>query len=479
MSYKIGDRKQMTFFPPTIDEYIGHEDPVRVYDAFVEAIDLQELGIPVQPYKAGAQEYHPKSMLKLFTYGYSYGNRSSRKLERACHHNVSFQWLMSGLKPDYRTIARFRSEYKGAIKNVLKQCVRLCIKLDLIEGNTLFIDGSKFRANASINNTWTDKRCEARLEKISKNIDRLVDEAERMDKQEEEKESLVRVKEELMDQEKLKAAIQDIAKSLKETGKSSINTTDQECVKAKGRQGTHASYNAQIAVDEKHGLIASGEAVSENNDLNQFHNQLSQASENLGNKPRQACSDSGYFSLKDVNQVPEDITVIMPSQKQAQKENNLHPLKPFDKEQFQYDSDKDEYICPEGKRLKYVGAAFSSTRKRAYKAASKDCRGCPHFGVCTTSRDGRRVVRMAEESLKERLEDIYHSPQGQEVYRLRKQKVELPFGHMKRNLGAGQFLLRGKKGVDAELSLLSTCFNVARMMTIIGIPALILKLQGM
>jgi len=123
---------------------------------------------------------------------------------------------MSGLKPDYRTIARFRSEYKDAIKNVLKQCVRLCIKLDLIEGNTLFIDGSKFRANASINNTWTDKRCEARLEKISKNIDRLVDEAERMDKQEEEKESLVRVKEELMDQEKLKATIQDIAKTLKE-----------------------------------------------------------------------------------------------------------------------------------------------------------------------------------------------------------------------------------------------------------------------
>ena len=226
---------------------------------------------------------------------------------------------MSGLKPDYRTIARFRSEYKDAIKNVLKQCVRLCIKLDLIEGNTLFIDGSKFRANASINNTWTDKRCEARLEKISKNIDRLVDEAERMDKQEEEKESLVRVKEELMDQEKLKATVQDIAKTLKETGKSSINTTDQECVQAKGRQGTHASYNAQIIVDEKHGLIASGEVVSENNDLNQFHNQLSHASENIGNKPKEACSDSGYFSLKDVHQVSEDITVIMPTRKQAQK----------------------------------------------------------------------------------------------------------------------------------------------------------------
>jgi len=116
---------------------------------------------------------------------------------------------------------------------------------------------------------------------------------------------LVRVKEELMDQEKLKATIQDIAKTLKETGKSSINTTDQECVKTKGRQGHMPHNNAQIAVDEKHGLIASGEGVSENNDLNQFHNQLSQASENIGNKPGGACSDSGYFSLKDLIKCPK------------------------------------------------------------------------------------------------------------------------------------------------------------------------------
>lgn len=140
--------------------------------------------------------------------------------------------------------------------------------------------------------------------------------------------------------------------------------------------------------------------MSERNDLNQFHNQRCQVSENTGNKPRQACSDSGYFSLKDLKQVPEDITGIMPSQKQAQKENDFQPLKPFDKERFQYDSDKDEYICPEGKRLQYVGEAFSSTRKRAYEAAGKACRACPHFGVCTTSRDGRRVVRMAEDRSK-------------------------------------------------------------------------------
>ena len=85
---------------------------------------------------------------------------------------------------------------------------------------------------------------------------------------------------------------------------------------------------------------------------------------------------------------------------------------------------------------------------------------------------------MTDESLKERLEDMYHGAHGQEVYRLRKQKGELPFGHMKRNLGAGQFLLRGRKEINAELSVFSTCFNIARMITLLGIPALILKLQG-
>ena len=112
MAYIIGNRKQKTFFPPTIEDYVGREDPVRVYDAFIESIDLQEMGIPIDPFQAGAHTFYPRAMLKLIVYGYSYGIRSSRKLERACYHNLSFIWLTSGIHPDYRTIARFRSENK-------------------------------------------------------------------------------------------------------------------------------------------------------------------------------------------------------------------------------------------------------------------------------------------------------------------------------------------------------------------------------
>ena len=82
-------------------------------------------------------------MLKLLVYGYSYGVKGSRKLERECHHNLSFVWLMGGLKPDHKTIAEYRRRHKEALKKVLKQCVRLCIKLDLIAGNVLFVDGTK------------------------------------------------------------------------------------------------------------------------------------------------------------------------------------------------------------------------------------------------------------------------------------------------------------------------------------------------
>jgi len=478
MAYKVGSRVQMTFFPPVIDDYVTDEDPVRVYDAFVNVLDFQELGIPIEPYKAGAHEYHPKEMLKLLIYGYSYGTRSARKLEMACYHNLSFIWLVGNLKPDYRTIARFRSNYKEAIKKVLKQTVKLCIELGLIEGNTLFIDGSNFRANASIDNTWTKERCEKYLEKIAKNIDRLVDEAEGIDLQEEGQGSLVKLKKEILEQKKIETKIKEIADTLKKSPKASINATDPECVKAKGRQGVHASYKAEVAVDEKHGLIVHSEAVSQNNDLNQLHTQVNHASEVIGHNPEVVCSDSGYFSLKDLKEIPQDITIVIPSQRQAQEEKEVHPIRPFSKEEFKYDSKEDEYVCPEGKRLKYCGAAFSNPRKRSYKAEGRDCRACSHFGVCTASKDGRKVIRMVEEELKNRLEDVYQSPQGREIYKLRKQKAELPFGHIKRNLGAGQFLVRGKAGVNAELSILSTCFNVVRMMTLIGIPLLILKLSG-
>ena len=474
MAYKIGDRMQPIFLPSTIDDYVGADDPVRVYDAFVDALDFKILGIALEP-QPGADEYYPKDLLKLIIYAYSYGIRSSRKIERACYHNLSFQWLMGGQKPDYRTIARFRSEYKEQIKKILKQCVQICLDLDLIEGNVLFTDGSKFRANASINNTWTKEKCEKSLKKINEQIDQLIDECEKIDAQEE-RASLTKLHTKITNKQKLVIKIQNNLQALNESEKASFNSTDPDSVKAKGRQGTHASYSVQISVDNKHALIVSAEAKSANNDRGELKNQVTQSSENLGQKPKTVCADCGYSSVEDTVQIDDDIQVIVPSQKQVQKERGQTPG-PFDKEQFSYDQAKDEYLCPEDKILRYK--SFQKERQaKVYQANGQDCQSCQHFGVCTTSPNGRIVKRLIHEEHQKHLEKIYQSPQGQEIYQLRKEKVEHPFGHFKRNLSAGQFMLRGKPKVDAEVSILSTCFNIARMITILGIPKLILGLNS-
>jgi transposase len=170
----------MQLLPQRIEEYIAPDDPVRAYDAFIEALDFRDLGITLDPNKVGNSEYHPHAMLKLLVYGYSYGIRSSRKLERACHHNLSFIWLTSGLKPDHKTIAEFRRKNKEALANVLKQCARICIKLNLIEGNTLFLDGTKIRANASIKNTWDKKKAQRALKHIDKRIKDILTQCDRV-----------------------------------------------------------------------------------------------------------------------------------------------------------------------------------------------------------------------------------------------------------------------------------------------------------
>ena len=100
MAYRYGDRQQMGLFPASIDDYVPQEAPVRAYDAFVEALDFEDLGLTEDEERVGNPEYDPRAMLKLLLYGYSYGVRSSRKLEREAHYNLSFIWLMGGLRPD-------------------------------------------------------------------------------------------------------------------------------------------------------------------------------------------------------------------------------------------------------------------------------------------------------------------------------------------------------------------------------------------
>jgi len=465
----------MDLFPPSIEDYVTTDNPVRAYNAFVDALDFKELGIAIDERRVGNTAYYPRAMLKLLLYGYAYGFRSSRKLERACHDNFSFIWLMGGMKPDHKTIANFRVNNKRALKKVLAQCARMCVQLDLIAGNTLFVDGTKIRANASDSNTWTLKRTKAALARIDGQIEHILSECGQTDEDENGQSSLVKMREHLNDKKMLKSKIEEILRDIKDADRKSVNTTDPECRHMKDRNGIHAGYNAQLVTDGKHGLIVQSDVTSENNDLNQFAEQITRANETLGKPCEAACGDTGYANADQMEKVDKQgITVIVPSQRQAAH----HEPKPFDKERFHYDAANDCYTCPEGHRLPYRRFNWRKRHKVYQIEDPSTCRQCRHDGICTSAAGGRNISRLANEEVRERLEAQYKQPALQAIYKLRKQHAELPFGHLKHNLRFRTFLMRGRESAKAELSLMASCFNIRRMITILGIAGLIANLRA-
>ena len=437
---------------------------MRVYDVFVDQIDLEKMGVMYNETQEGPPAYDPRAMLKLLLYGYSYGWRSSRKLERAVHHNISFIWLMSGLKPDHKTIANFRKNNKAALTNLLKQTARMCVALNLIEGNTLFVDGTKIRANASREATHSKEYWKSRLEEMDQRITEILDECEKTDSQE--TGSLVQVDEDLQDKGVLKKRIQNLLQGMDRESMSSGNLTDPECIMSKSRQGSHASYNAQIVVDDKEGLIVSSTVHAKGNDANLLSGEIEKANQILENPCLTACADAGYSSIADTKKlVDQGPVVIVPNQQQA-----LHIQKddPFSKSHFHYDETNNVYLCPEGKILNY--SYYSKSKNmHIYRIRRQNvCTQCKHYGKCTRNKIGRSISRLHDEKTQEMLVSVYTSSQGQSIYNRRKSKVELPFGHIKRNLKGGTFLLRGLEGVNAEMSLNATCFNIVRMISLLG-----------
>ncbi|RPJ59257.1 MAG: IS1182 family transposase, partial [Dehalococcoidia bacterium] len=465
MALRLGNREQMQMLPPSIEQYIPEDAPVRVYDAFGDTLDLKALGIEYAPDREGNPAYDPRSMLKLLIYAYSYGVRSSRKIERETHYNLSFIWLMGGLKPDHKTIAEYRRNNQDGLQKSLKQCARLCYKLNLIEGNILFLDRTKIRGNSALKHTWNKEKCQKILAQADQRIEETLRAAEAEDAAEEGEPSLVSIATQLLEPNRIKEKVTSIMAELKESGKSSVNTTDKESASFNGIHGAGSGYNAQVVVDDKYGLIVSADAVSAGNDIGQMSGQIDQAQEVLGKKPAVAVADAGYSDISDLKHLDEqNIQLIVPNKEQVKEK----PFNEFDKRNFNYDAEKDRYLCPQGHTLRFI-QVIQKTKNRLYTIQkSSYCLHCQYFGKCTHSKSGRKLERLPEEDLKRKLEQFYVLPENKDIYKRRQTKSEPVFGHFKKNLGMNFFLLRGRAGAGAETSLLSICFNIRRMITILG-----------
>ncbi len=347
-------------------------------------------------------------------------------------------------------------------------------------GNTLFLDGSKFRANASKEHTLSKESIEKELLKIERHIDQMMAEAQRQDQTEDGMQSLVETKKKIENHQQLADWMKDCLTRMNQENISAINRIDPDAVISQSHQGSRAMHNVQCVTDDKNGLIVHAESVSKPNDNGELVPQIQQAVNNIGHSPKVVCADAGYFNPAKTKDIDDNIMVIMPSPQQAHEEagTNKTPPGPFDKSHFQYNKEQDIYMCPEGKTLKYKGVDSTKPHRHIYRADASTCNQCPQHGVCTSGHCGRKVTRSDYDEIIRQQEIVYASSGGQAIYRRRKQRAEHPFGHLKRNFRAGQFLLRGREKVNAEISVLATCFNIKRLITIFGFAQLMTRFRA-
>src|SRR5262250_1607694 len=282
------DRAQSTLLPESLDDWVDESNPVRVVDAFVDALDIAELGFEgVEPAATGRPSYHPSSLLKLYIYGYINRVQSSRRLEREAGRNLEVMWLLGRLAPDHKTIADFRKDNGGAIKKVCARIVELCRRMGLLSKASVAIDGSKFKAVNNRDKNFTSAKIERRRKQLEESVSRYLAQLDTADLQEPSetlaaktahlKEKLAKLASEMR---KLDAYETEMLASPDQQ----ISLTDPDCrsMATSGRGSRVVSYNVQVAVSTEHHLIIAHEVTNSGTDRAQLANMGCQAQQVLG-----------------------------------------------------------------------------------------------------------------------------------------------------------------------------------------------------
>jgi transposase len=470
MSYRQGEgRNQATLFAVTLDDLVEPDAAVRVVDAWVASLDLRNAGFRNSTTAAtGRPPYHPGDLLKLYLYGYMNGVRSSRKLERECHRNTELMWMLGRLAPDHKTIAEFRRRETDAIVASAAAFVKFAQSHRLISGDTVAIDGSKIRAVAS-NKAALDKRSllardQAIEQEISKYLKRLDDE----DASEPHGEpSSSAIQKSLRSLRKAKATIAKQLETLQKADVEAMITTEPEARRMQSLRFA-PGYNLQSAVDAKSHLIVHHDVSNSGNDFHQLKPMSQAVASVLGRTNFEVLVDKGYAYGEQIAALEAaGIEVVVPRTNLA---NSSGDGSLYEASRFKYDPKSDTYRCPANQVLKKI-THDSVSKKVVYGTEGRTCTNCEKKGRCTTS-DRRRIHRSHfEQSIENAARRLEARPDSM---RRRAQTVEHPFGTIKHQiLGNARLLMRGLGGARAELSLSVLAYNVKRVISLMGSPALL------
>jgi transposase len=428
-------REQTTMFPVTLDELIPSDHVCRVVEAFVGRLDMVQLQfVRAEPAETGRPGYDPRDLLKLYLYGYLHQIRSSRRLEAECRRNLEVMWLLGRLQPDYKSIAEFRRMHSQAVTEAGAELVRFARSVGLVKGETVAVDGSKFRTVAS-----------AKTVREREAVKRYLEQMDEADAQEEM----------VIDPSAVQAALEKLKKD-----------PEPEAKFMRTAQGIAPAYNVQTAVDAEHALIVAQKVTDDATDNRLLLPMAAAAKQAVGNPDSlNVVADAGYSNGEQAEACEKQgLVPHVPANRSVNTQGNGHL---FDRSQFQYDEPTDSFRCPAGQILKRKQL---SRKDRAvyYAGQAEICGACSLKRQCTAG-----AQRLLTRHLHEATLQGMNQRATPEMMRLRRSTVEHPFASLKyRIFGHPRFLLRGLKGAQTEISLATMVYNLKRMMNVRGANSL-------
>lgn len=476
-------RDQMWLFPPSLEEMIPPEHVVRFVAAFVDSLELSELGLRQAPAARGGLEYDLRLLLSAWLYGFMTGVRSTRRLERLAYENLPMIWLLGGQRPDHSTLARFLQSNRQTMKGLFKQTVRTAVQVGLVDFAFQAIDGTRV-ANVSRDKVWRRKELLAldeRLERVLAEMEQgTLEPAAGGDGESDPH----RMPPELADPVALRGQVRAALEALdrREAGRRASNKgaldpetgepkgppvslADPEAVLMKGRHGYVMGYNAQAAVDAKEQVIVAAEVVAEATDNDQQVRMLRETQATAGRLADVTALDGGYHSAENLAATQEMATELYVTDPEMRRAKARPEKIPFHKDAFQYEAESDTFLCPQGCSLSFDhhlrDAKHGGRLIRVYRC--HHCHTCPHFGICTKDRHGRRLRIRPQEHLLRQHRQKMRGETAKAFMKRRSAVVEPVFAILKERLGLSRFLRRGLENVRAEWHLLCAAYNMRKL----------------
>jgi transposase len=501
--FKDNHQHQMMAFPPSLDELIPENHPVRVVNEVLDKLDITLLMRQYKP--GGTSSYHPRMLLKVMVFAYINNIYSSRKIEEALMQNIFFMWLSGMSKPDHNTINRFRGKRLHKIlQPIFTQVVLLLCEEGLLSIKDLYTDGTKIEANANRYSFVWGNMIKTSKEKIKQQLNELWQYAQKVaaeelddtdpsgfDKIDSEKVSktIEKINEVLKDKpvtnqvkqrlrtakKKWPAALDryELQEKIIGEGRSSYSKTDHDATFMRMKEDhlnngqLKPAYNVQISTNNQY--IASYSIHQNAGDTTTLISHLESIKEQYNQCPENLIADAGYGSEENYEYLQQNNinSYVKYNHFDNEQKSNTDEKKPFSAEKLHYNKERDCYYCPMGQRMDNIGTTDRSTlrgfKQTITRYQAKNCEGCPLRGACHKSKDNRIIeVNHNLQALKKKSKENLLSEQG--IYHRKKRGVDVEpvFGNIKYNHHFKRFMLRGIEKVRIEMGLLAIAHNLRK-----------------